>query len=87
MRTGINSRKRLLDYLEREGYLRTSKVRNAMEEVNRENFVRTSDKYLAYDDTPLSIGQGQTISAPHMVVMMLEQLNLKKTYNILEICS
>jgi len=83
----INSRKRLLDYLERDGYLRTSEVRNAMEEVNRENFVRTSDKYSAYDDTPLSIGQGQTISAPHMVVMMLEQLNLKKTDNLLEIGS
>ena len=79
MRIGINSRKRLFDYLERDGYLRTSEVRNAMEEVNRENFVRTSDKYLAYDDTPLPIGQGQTISAPHMVAMMLEQLNLKNT--------
>ena len=74
----VNSRKRLLDYLEREKYLRTKKVRKAMEEVNRENFVRTSDKYLAYDDTPLSIGQGQTISAPHMVAMMLEELDLKK---------
>ena len=58
-----------------------------MEEVNRENFVRTSDKYLAYDDTPLSIGQGQTISAPHMVAMMLEELDLKKTDNLLEIGS
>ena len=53
MRTGINSRKRLLDYLEREGYLRTSKVRNAMEEVNRANFVRTSDKYLGSSATLL----------------------------------
>ena len=87
MRIGINSRKRLLDYLERAGYLRTSEVRNAMEEVNRENFVRPSDKYLAYDDTPLSIGQGQTISAPHMVAMMLEELNLKKTDNLLEVGS
>ena len=83
----VISRKRLLDYLERERYLRTAKVRKAMEEVNRENFVRTSDKYLAYDDTPLSIGQGQTISAPHMVVMMLEELNLRKTDNLLEIGS
>ena len=58
-----------------------------MEEVNRENFVRTSDKYLAYDDTPLSIGQGQTISAPHMVVMMLEELDLKREDNLLEIGS
>ena len=87
MSINLNSRTRLLDYLEREGYLRTVEVRNAMEEVNRENFVRTSDKYLAYDDTPLSIGQGQTISAPHMVAMMLEELNLRKTDNLLEIGS
>ena len=46
--------------------------------VDRRNFVRSSDKLLAYDDTPLQIGQGQTISAPHMVVMMLEELNLDK---------
>jgi protein-L-isoaspartate(D-aspartate) O-methyltransferase len=83
----LNSRTRLLDYLEREGYLRTLEVRKAMNEVNRETFVRTSDKYLAYDDTPLSIGQGQTISAPHMVAMMLEELNLSKTDNLLEIGS
>ena len=87
MSRNLNSRTRLLDYLEREGYLRTVEGRNAMEEVNRENFVRTSDKYLAYDDTPLSIGQGQTISAPHMVAMMLEELNLRKTDNLLEIGS
>ena len=83
----MSSRKRLLDYLEREKYLRTKKVRKAMEEIDRENFVRSSDKYLAYDDTPLSIGQGQTISAPHMVAMMLEVLDLKCTDNLLEIGS
>ena len=83
----MSSRKRLLDYLERDKYLRTKKVRKAMEEIDRENFVRSSDKYLAYDDTPLSIGQGQTISAPHMVAMMLEVLDLKCTDNLLEIGS
>ena len=83
----LNSRTRLLDYLEREGYLRTLEVRKAMDGVNRETFVRTSDKYLAYDDTPLSIGQGQPISAPHMVVMMLEELDLKREDTLLEIGS
>ena len=83
----INSRTNLLDYLERHEYLKTSAVRKAMEEVDREAFVRTSDKTLAYDDTPLSIGQGQTISAPHMVAMMLEELMLEKEDNLLEIGS
>ena len=83
----LQARKRLLDYLERGNYLRTTEVRTAMEEVDRRNFVKTSDKYLAYDDTPLTIGQGQTISAPHMVTMMLEELKLRKTDNLLEIGS
>ena len=58
-----------------------------MEQVDREAFVRISDKASAYDDTPLSIGQGQTISAPHMVAMMLEELKLEKNDNLLEIGS
>ena len=83
----IKKKKILLDYLERKNYLKTSKVRDAMLAVDRRNFVRSSDKLLAYDDTPLQIGQGQTISAPHMVVMMLEELNLDKADNLLEIGS
>ncbi len=83
----INSRTKLLDYLERQEYLKTSEVRIAMEKVDREAFVRTSDRASAYDDTPLSIGQGQTISAPHMVAMMLEELKLEKHDNLLEIGS
>ena len=83
----INSRTKLLDYLERQKYLRTSVVRKAMEKVDREAFVRTSDSASAYDDTPLPIGQGQTISAPHMVAMMLEELKLEQPDNLLEIGS
>lgn len=58
-----------------------------MEEVDRRDFVRTSDRLSAYDDTPLFIGQGQTISAPHMVAMMLEELKLSENDNLLEIGS
>ena len=58
-----------------------------MEEVDRRDFVRFSDRLSAYDDTPLSIGQGQTISAPHMVAMMLEELKLSEKDNLLEIGS
>ena len=83
----IKEREILLDYLERKNYLKTSKVREAMLTVDRRNFVRTSDRLLAYDDTPLRIGQGQTISAPHMVAMMLEELNLCDEDNLLEIGS
>ena len=83
----IKEREILLNYLERENYLRTAQVRRAMEEVDRRDFVRTSDRLSAYDDTPLFIGQGQTISAPHMVAMMLEELKLSENDNLLEIGS
>ena len=83
----IKKRDILLDYLERKNYLKTSKVREAMLAVDRRNFVRSSDRLFAYDDTPLRIGQGQTISAPHMVAMMLEELNLYEEDNLLEIGS
>ena len=83
----IKEREILLNYLERGNYLRTAQVRRAMEEVDRRDFVRSSDRLSAYDDTPLSIGQGQTISAPHMVAMMLEELKLSENDNLLEIGS
>ena len=83
----IKEREILLNYLERGNYLRTAQVRKAMEEVDRRDFVRFSDRLSAYDDTPLSIGQGQTISAPHMVAMMLEELKLSENDNLLEIGS
>jgi len=43
-------------------------------------------KHLAYEDTPLSLGStGQTISAPHMVAIMLEEFDLKKGLKVLEV--
>ena len=87
MANKVEARMKLLDYLERKEYLKTSNVRSALEKVDRADFVRTSDRDFAYDDTPLPIGQGQTISAPHMVAMMLEELKLEESDNLLEIGS
>ncbi|RTZ68744.1 MAG: protein-L-isoaspartate O-methyltransferase, partial [Verrucomicrobia bacterium] len=78
-------RTRLLDYLERRGYLNTPAVRAAMDSVDRAAFVPERQKYAAWDDTPLPIGRGQTISAPHMVVMMLEELQPRPGQRLLEV--
>ncbi|MCP8321645.1 MAG: protein-L-isoaspartate(D-aspartate) O-methyltransferase, partial [archaeon] len=52
----------------------------------REEFVWQNTKHLAYEDTPLTLGNtAQTISAPQMVAIMLEELNLKKGLRVLEI--
>lgn len=60
-------------------------VLDAMDKVDRKNFVTERFKHCAYDDTPLPIGYGQTISQPYMVAYMTEQLDLKKDFRVLEI--
>lgn len=79
-------RKRLVEGFVRMGVIRSKEVERAFLEVPREEFVWHSMKHLTYEDTPLSLGStGQTISAPHMVAIMLEELDLKKGLNVLEI--
>ncbi len=75
----------LIKHLIESGYLKTEKVIKAFKDVPRENFVRAGNKNYAYSDTPLSIGFGQTISAPHMVAIMTEHLKPEKTDIVLEV--
>ncbi len=60
-------------------------VLNAMKQVPRHVFVPNPYKPYAYDDTPLPIGEGQTISQPYIVAYMTEILDLKSTDKVLEI--
>ena len=57
----------------------------AMRAVPRHLFVPDSLQSRAYEDTPLPIGEDQTISAPHMVAIMTELLALKAGQRVLEI--
>lgn len=57
----------------------------AMRAVPRHEFVPESKRNQAYTDSPLPIGHGQTISAPHMVAIMTELLDLADGMNVLEI--
>ncbi len=56
-----------------------------MEEVPRHFFVSEELQDEAYDDNPLPIGEGQTISQPYMVAIMTELLQLEGNERILEI--
>ncbi len=60
-------------------------VSEAMMRVKRHLFVPPRVMEQAYSDYPLPIGEGQTISAPHMVAMMCGYLELKKGEKVLEI--
>jgi len=78
-------REQLVNKLISEGHIKSEIVKKAFLKVPRESFVPTSLKTMAYADTPLEIGNGQTISAPHMVAIMCEALDIKKGQKILEI--
>ncbi len=58
---------------------------NAMKTVKRQLFVPTAYKSSAYEDRPLPIGYGQTISQPYIVAYMTELLNVGTGDTVLEI--
>jgi len=61
------------------------RVLRAMQHVPREAFVPEDQYYAAYEDRPLSIGFGQTISQPYIVALMIQALELKKEDKVLEL--
>lgn len=65
--------------------VRDRRVIAAMRAVPRHRFVPEASRSRAYDDGPLSIGHGQTISQPYVVAFMTERLAPKPTDRVLEI--
>ncbi len=75
----------LVRRLRANGYIKTDEMERAFKTVPREEFVRPDMRSHAYHDSPLPIGLGQTISAPHMCVIMCEALRLKPGLRVLEV--
>lgn len=65
--------------------IRDLRVLDAMRKVPRHEFIPESFWHDAYEDHPLPIGEGQTISQPYIVAAMLEYLALQSTDHVLEI--
>lgn len=78
-----SARSELVAYIRRE--VRDERVLSAILRVPREMFVPSSYWHAAYDDRPLPIGHGQTISQPLIVAMMTEALDLEGNENVLEV--
>jgi protein-L-isoaspartate(D-aspartate) O-methyltransferase len=78
------ARLRLVEELRAKG-IRDLAVLRAFEKVPRHQFVPTGIRHRAYDDSPLPIGNGQTISQPFIHAHYLELLALKGTEKVLEI--
>ena len=77
------ARARLLKSLARE--INDTRVIDAMARVRREDFVPSSSRHLAYEDIPLPIGRGQTISQPYIVALMTQALSLEPEDKVLEV--
>lgn len=67
------------------GVLKTPRIIEAFEKIDRVDFVPLESKEEAYIDAPLSIGEGQTISQPYTVAFMIELLQPKLGDKIFEI--
>ncbi len=65
--------------------IRDQRVLDAMARIPREEFVPRQFRHQAYGDHPIPIGQGQTISQPYIVALMLEALAIQPSDKVLEI--
>ncbi len=81
----LNQRIAMVELQLRSRGIRDERVLEAMQKVPRHEFVPESLRDDAYDDMPLPIGSGQTISQPYIVAAMLEALQLRAEDRVLEI--
>jgi protein-L-isoaspartate(D-aspartate) O-methyltransferase len=81
----VEKRRKLVENLKNRNFLTKPDVIRAMLKVPRHEFLPKDAISSAYIDSPLSIGMGQTISAPHMNAMMCELLELKEGDKVLEV--
>lgn len=65
--------------------LRNPELLRAFREVPREAFVESGFEEFAYEDTPLAIGEGQTISQPYIVALMIEGAKIGRGDVVLEV--
>jgi len=76
-------REKLIEHLREE--ISDERVLNVMARVPRELFVPSSSRHLAYEDKPLPIGEGQTISQPFIIALMTQALELLGNEKVLEL--
>lgn len=78
-------REEMVEFQVRARGVRDERVLAAMRKVPRHLFVPKGFERAAYEDRPLPIGEGQTISQPYIVAVMTEQLELQPQDRVLEV--
>lgn len=74
----------VMEQLEARG-VKDKRVLAAFRKVRRDKFIPSAHKAESYQDHPVPIGSGQTISQPYIVALMTECLRVKETDRILEV--
>ena len=80
-----SERDRMVDLQIARRGVRDRHVLDAMRKVQREAFVPAGSEEFAYADSPLRIGEGQTISQPYIVALMIEAAEVRPGERVLEI--
>ncbi len=83
----MKTQEELTNYLINVGVLKSPQIIEAFRAIDRKDFIPKDLIDLAYEDMPLPIGYGQTISQPYVVAFMLELLEPKSGDKILDIGS
>lgn len=83
----LESNDELVDFLVRMNHIESERVEEAFRNVDRKKFVPEDKQGQAYLDTPLPIAGGATISAPHMVAMNTELLEVEEDNRVVEVGS
>src|ERR1035437_5048815 len=81
----FSERRHMVDTQLRRRGICDERVLAAMLEIPREEFVPVESRLVAYQDAPIPIGEGQTISQPYMTALMAESLELRGTERVLEV--
>ncbi|HKL31967.1 MAG TPA: protein-L-isoaspartate(D-aspartate) O-methyltransferase [Tangfeifania sp.] len=83
----MDKKERMIDQQLKGRDITDENVLEAMRKVDRKTFVPENMKRHAYEDTPLPIGNDQTISQPYIVAYMAQTLEIKKDEKVLEVGS
>jgi protein-L-isoaspartate(D-aspartate) O-methyltransferase len=81
----FDDRHRMVESQLRDRGIRDERVLEAMLKIPRHKFVADEFKSQAYEDHPIPIGEGQTISQPFIVASSLQALSLQGTETVLEV--
>lgn len=81
----ILTNRQMVEQLKAKGALKTLAIIDAFTAIDRADFITSKEKTLVYQDHPLPLGLGQTISQPSTVAFMLEQLQLQRGDKVLDV--